>query len=169
MLADHCSQSINIRLTSDGYITADWHMDMPPMRCVLLDPYTGWASHDHHMIPIQFIHGHHMIPATDSKPLSFFQFLCQTVRYVFPGKLQNNTSTNDLLTSVLSQESCMKEIEVACTMYINHFVFVCRNRTMQESRSYFFISFTIHINFKNIPSCLGQHECLSQTAVLLSL
>lgn len=99
----------------------------------------------------------------------FFNFLCQTVRCVFPGKLQNNTSTNDLLTSVLSQESCTKEIEVACTMYINHFVFICRNRTMQESQSLFFISFFIHTNFKNIPSCLGQHECLNQTAVLLSL
>ncbi len=43
MLADHCSQEIGIRLSEDGYITADWHMDSPPMRTVLLDPYTGYV------------------------------------------------------------------------------------------------------------------------------
>ena len=42
-LADHCSQSVGIRMTEDGYITADWHMDLPPMRRVLLDPYSGWG------------------------------------------------------------------------------------------------------------------------------
>ena len=40
-LADHGSHGIGLRLTNDGYLTADVHMDLPPLRCVLIDPYTG--------------------------------------------------------------------------------------------------------------------------------
>ena len=40
-LADHCSEQINLRFTEDGYLTGDISMDFPPMRCVLLDPFTG--------------------------------------------------------------------------------------------------------------------------------
>ena len=40
-LADHAAPAIGLRLTSDGYLTADMHLDLPPLKCVLLDPYTG--------------------------------------------------------------------------------------------------------------------------------
>ena len=40
-LADHCSEQINLHFTEDGYLTGDMSMDFPPMRCVLLDPFTG--------------------------------------------------------------------------------------------------------------------------------
>ena len=40
-LADHCSSAVNLRLSESGHITADLHMDFPPMRSVLLDPYSG--------------------------------------------------------------------------------------------------------------------------------
>ena len=40
-LAEHGSPDIGLRFTRDGYLTADLHMDLPPMRCVLIDPYTG--------------------------------------------------------------------------------------------------------------------------------
>ena len=42
-VADHAPPTnLGLRLTSDGrYLTADIHMDMPPMRCVLMDPYNG--------------------------------------------------------------------------------------------------------------------------------
>ena len=40
-LADHCSSAVNLRLSESGHITADLHMDLPPMRSVLLDPYSG--------------------------------------------------------------------------------------------------------------------------------
>ena len=42
-LAEHGSPDIGLRFTTDGYLTADLHMDLPPMRCVLIDPYTGWV------------------------------------------------------------------------------------------------------------------------------
>ena len=41
MLADHCARSPGLRLTPDGYLTGDFNLDMPPMKCVLIDPYTG--------------------------------------------------------------------------------------------------------------------------------
>ena len=40
-LADHCSEQVNLHFTEDGYLTGDMSMDFPPMRCVLLDPFTG--------------------------------------------------------------------------------------------------------------------------------
>ena len=40
-LADRCSDQINLHFTEDGYLTGDMSMDFPPMRCVLLDPFTG--------------------------------------------------------------------------------------------------------------------------------
>ena len=43
MIADHSPdrESINLRLTSTGYLTGDLVMDLPPMRSVLIDPYNG--------------------------------------------------------------------------------------------------------------------------------
>ena len=41
-LSDHCSSAVNLRLSDSGHITADLHMDLPPMRSVLLDPYSGY-------------------------------------------------------------------------------------------------------------------------------
>ena len=43
-LADHSSEQINLHFTEDGYLTGDMSMDFPPMRCVLLDPFTGYAT-----------------------------------------------------------------------------------------------------------------------------
>ena len=40
-VADHSPEDIGLRLTADGYLTADICMDLPPIRTVLLDPYTG--------------------------------------------------------------------------------------------------------------------------------
>ena len=45
MLADHCATPPGLRLSPDGYLTGDFNLDMPPMRCVLIDPYTGWDIH----------------------------------------------------------------------------------------------------------------------------
>ena len=41
MLADHCATPIGLRLSPDGYLTGDFNLDFPPMRYVLIDPYTG--------------------------------------------------------------------------------------------------------------------------------
>ena len=41
MLGDHCATPPGLRLSYDGYLTADINLDMPPMRCLLIDPYTG--------------------------------------------------------------------------------------------------------------------------------
>ena len=43
LLADHCATPPGLRFTPDGYLTGDFNLDMPPMRCVLIDPYTGWV------------------------------------------------------------------------------------------------------------------------------
>ena len=40
-MADHAAPAIGLRLTGDGYLTADMHLDLPPLKCVVLDPYTG--------------------------------------------------------------------------------------------------------------------------------
>lgn len=42
-IADHAPcTNLGLRLTADTqYLTGDIHMDAPPMRCVLIDPYTG--------------------------------------------------------------------------------------------------------------------------------
>lgn len=40
-LADHSATPPGLRLTPDGYLTGDFTLDMPPMKCVLIDPYTG--------------------------------------------------------------------------------------------------------------------------------
>ena len=46
-VADRSPEDIGLRLTVDGFLTADICMDLPPLRTVLLDPYTGWALNTH--------------------------------------------------------------------------------------------------------------------------
>ena len=42
-IADHSSgpKDLSLRITNDGYLTGDFQMDMPPMKAVLIDPYSG--------------------------------------------------------------------------------------------------------------------------------
>ena len=42
-IADHSSspKDLSLRITNDGYVTGDFQMDMPPMKAVLIDPYSG--------------------------------------------------------------------------------------------------------------------------------
>ena len=42
-VADHspCTRGLSLRLTNDGYLTGDLQMDLPPLKTVLIDPYTG--------------------------------------------------------------------------------------------------------------------------------
>ncbi|XP_070554730.1 uncharacterized protein [Ptychodera flava] len=41
LLADKQSVPLNLHITDEGYLTGDMYLNLPPMRGVLLDPYTG--------------------------------------------------------------------------------------------------------------------------------
>ena len=41
LFTDFACTKVNLRLTSDGYITGNMKMLYPPLRSVFIDPYTG--------------------------------------------------------------------------------------------------------------------------------
>ncbi|XP_070553716.1 uncharacterized protein [Ptychodera flava] len=47
MTADKQSVALNLHITDEGYLTGDMYFNLPPMRGVLLDPYTGSVSIPH--------------------------------------------------------------------------------------------------------------------------
>ena len=44
--ADFCNPDLNLRLNTDGFLTGDMQMVLPPIRGIYLNPYTGYVRNN---------------------------------------------------------------------------------------------------------------------------